>query len=242
MTQDWQRRLYAAYVSTGQGGINAEQKFASSRAHLLRLIGRHVPANRDARILDLGCGAGNILYFLKLRGFTNLDGVDFSKEQIDLAHRLGLVEARQGDIVEELSRLPDGSVDVIFAMDILEHLDGDTLFRVGDEVFRVLRGGGKLIVHVPNADAIFGSSIRYGDLTHERAFNHLSMRQFMRAVGFTRIACFEDTPVPHGIRSTARAFLWWVGTLGFRLLNAAETGQTKSILSRNFLATAIKPQ
>ena len=111
-----------------------------------------------------------------------------------------------------------------------------------DEVYRILRTGGKCIAHVPNACGLYGMQVRYGDLTHEMAFTPQSARQVFSTVGFQYIQCFEDKPVIHGATSILRWLLWNLGTLPSRLLLAAETGGAAFILSQNMLITAVKPK
>ena len=123
-------------------------------------------------------------------------------------------------------------------MDILEHLDPPTALALLDDVHRVLKPGGRAIIHVPNAEGIFGMRIRYGDFTHCAAFTARSMEQVLRACGFTDVACFEDQPVAHGLKSAVRRLLWRTLTLPFRVLLAAESGVTRAILSQNLLAVA----
>lgn len=236
--QNWKMRLYASYVSSGQGGRSATQSFEPRRAYIEQVISQHVPADRSIRIFDAGCGDGVVLYFLKKAGYANIAGVDVSEEMVALAHSVGLDEVKQGEMLPALQALDPGSLDVLFIMDVLEHLERDELFEVCDAARRALKPGGKLIVHVPNASGIFGSSIRYGDLTHELAFNPSSMRQLLSTTGFADIACHEEKPVPHGAKSVVRAALWALCSFPFRVLNVAETGQYHVVLTRNMLAVA----
>jgi hypothetical protein len=64
----------------------------------------------------------------------------------------------------------------------------------------------------------------------------------LAACGFSRIECYEDQPVVHGMVSGLRWLLWRVlrGTLRFYL--AVETGSLarKEILSQNLLCVAVK--
>jgi hypothetical protein len=55
-------------------------------------------------------------------------------------------------------------------MDILEHLENDELFGVLDQTFRVLAKGGICLAHVPNGEGLYGMRVRFGDLSHARAF------------------------------------------------------------------------
>jgi hypothetical protein len=111
-----------------------------------------------------------------------------------------------------------------------------------DEVHRVLRKGGKWIIHIPNAESPFAGRIRYGDFTHELAFTRVSITQLLKSSGFSLVTCHEDTPIPHGLKSAVRWLLWKVirGTL--RLYLGAETGagEKACIFSQNFLTVAVK--
>jgi SAM-dependent methyltransferase len=244
MKQPWQDRLYAVYISSGQtGDSNAEpdRHFAPRQPYIQRLIRDHIPHDRNIRILDLGCGHGAFLYFLQKAGYQDIHGVDVSPEQVALAHRFGIPTVEQQEIGLYLTTVGDETVDVVLLMDVLEHLTRQELFDLLDEVLRIVRPGGKCIVHVPNAAGLYGMNIRYGDLTHEMAFTPRSTQQAFSTVGFRHVQCFEDQPVIHGVTSALRWLLWKLGTIPSRILLAAETGGTSFVLSQNMLVTALKP-
>jgi predicted SAM-dependent methyltransferase len=77
---------------------------------------------------------------------------------------LGIDGVDQGDLLETLKAQPDASLDVVVAFDIIEHFMRDELLGFVDEVGRVLRSGGRWIIHTPNAESPFGGRMRYGDL------------------------------------------------------------------------------
>jgi 2-polyprenyl-3-methyl-5-hydroxy-6-metoxy-1,4-benzoquinol methylase len=240
--QTWKERLYNAYVSSGQAGDRATpQSLLSSRAPSIEsIIARHIPADKSSRIVDLGCGHGAFLYFLKESGYDDLQGVDVSAEQVELAHQLGIHQVEQGELAAFLDGTDSSSVDVVLLMDVLEHLTMPELFETLDEVFRILAPGGRCIAHVPNAEGLFGMRIRYGDLTHENSFTPQSMRQLFATIGFSAVESHEDRPPMHGLKSIIRRILWDIGTLLFRILLTAETGQTRFVLSQNMLVVAVK--
>jgi SAM-dependent methyltransferase len=136
----------------------------------------------------------------------------------------------------------DGSVDALVAFDVIEHFTRDELIGLVDEAWRVLKDGGVWIIHVPNGESPFAGRMRYWDLTHELAFTHTSMSQLLRSSGFSAVACYEDEPVVHGLKSGLRWVLWKMIRVGLRLYLAAETGDTsqKAIFSQNLLAVAVK--
>jgi SAM-dependent methyltransferase len=240
----WKKRLYDHYVTSGQAGTfeaSAEQTFRPRRFYIEHLIANHFPHDRNTAILDIGCGHGAFLYFLTKAGYTRAIGIDTSPEQIAKAHELGIKTARCESGFDYIRDLQAESLGMVLLFDILEHLEHQELFDLLDEVYRILRPGGKCLIHVPNGEGIFGMRIRFGDLTHVQAFTPNSARQLLTTTGFSQIECYEDRPVVHGAASLARRVLWELGTLPYRVLLTAETGLTKTILSQNLLIQAAKP-
>jgi len=220
-------RLYDHYLSQHvRASAETIQVALASRSHLLRrVIAAYLPPERSVRILDLGCGYGGFMHALRAAGYTNVAGVDISQEQIDMARQLGFEDVHCEDLRAFLSRVPDRKYDAVIAFDILEHFTRNELFELVDELHRVLAPGGRLIVHVPNAEGIFSGTVRNGDLTHELAFTRGSLKQLAGACGFRVAAVKEDVPVVHGVRSLVRYLLWTVLTFAFRVLAVAETGE-----------------
>ncbi len=238
------QRLYGAYVSSGQAGAtpvmdDARATFAFKKPYANYLINSFLPGNKSAAILDLGCGYGPYVYHLKEAGYTNVTGVDASAEQVALAHAMGVREVLLADITAFLQQTTD-TYDVVLLMDVLEHLTTAESVALLDLVYAKLTDTGKLLIHTPNAEGIFGMSIRYGDLTHETAFTATSMQQLLAIIGFKSVSCHEDRPLVHGAVSLVRRWLWTLLTLRFRLLLMAETGGTRFILSQNMLTIGSK--
>jgi SAM-dependent methyltransferase len=239
----WKTRLYEGYVSSGQAlrpAARPEDVFGIRAHHIRSVIVRYLPQDRSARIVDLACGAGAYLYYLRAAGYKDVSGIDVSPEQTDLAHRLGIHGVKRRDLLSGLAEMDSESVDTILMIDILEHLENDEMFEALDEVFRVLRKGGVCVAHVPNAEGLYGMRVRYSDMTHERAFAPKSARQLFRTIGFNDVQCFEERPLVHGMKSLVRRILWTAGTVAPRLLLTAETAGRGFILSQNMIVTAHK--
>jgi 2-polyprenyl-3-methyl-5-hydroxy-6-metoxy-1,4-benzoquinol methylase len=60
--------------------------FRSFEATLADLL----PASHSASVLDVACGEGSLLIFLRSRGYTELFGLDLSPENVEICHSLGL--------------------------------------------------------------------------------------------------------------------------------------------------------
>lgn len=112
-------------------------------------------------VLDYGCGSGDNTVLVADHG-ARVIGVDISPELIELAekrleaHNLrDAAEFRVGS-AHELP-LEDESVDVVFGMAILHHLD---LKLASKEVFRVLKKGGRAIFLEPVRNSKFIKFVR----------------------------------------------------------------------------------
>ncbi|MFA5031954.1 MAG: methyltransferase domain-containing protein [bacterium] len=107
---------------------------------------------KGAKILDLGCGAGVTSVSLLLKGF-DVCGIDVSEKMLDLAEK-NCIKAglkcknifRQGSI-ENLD-FDNNTFDVVVAMGLIEYLRWD--YWGLQEMYRILKPGGHLIVTVPN--------------------------------------------------------------------------------------------
>lgn len=239
---DYRSRIYHSYVTSRNQPL-APSSLSGLRPrlpYLKRIIRRHFPEEQDAVILELGCGHGALLYALQRAGYRNATGVDGSPEQVGAANNLGIKGVHQGDVMETLSKVEDSSLDVVIAFDLIEHFTKTELIALVDEVYRVLRPFGRWIIHVPNAEGPFGSRMRHLDFTHQLAFTRVSITQLLRASGFSHVACFEDSPVPHGVKSIIRAMFWQAIRFLLLLFIAIETGDMnrEAIFSQNLLAVA----
>jgi SAM-dependent methyltransferase len=97
------------------------------------------------RVLEIGCGTGcDLLQFAK-HG-ANAAGIDITQEHIRLARE------RVGNLARVLpgsgTSIPfeNGSFDYVYSHGVLHHLDQPR--RMVEEIFRVLRPGGRFNVHV----------------------------------------------------------------------------------------------
>lgn len=241
--KNWKDRFYDGYISSGQSSADADGKelFSHRKPVYINLINNHFPKDRSSSIIDLGCGHGSFLYFIKKSGYNNCLGIELSKEEVALAHKYGIPEVNHSELQSYLATNQE-KYDVILLMDILEHLESQEVINLLDNISARLSPNGRLIMHVPNAEGIFGMRIRYGDFTHENSFTPKSVEQILNITGFENIQVFEDKPPIHGLTSLVRRFLWTLLTFRYRLLLAAETGYLRFILSQSMLVVAYKKQ
>ena len=239
----YRARIYDRYVDAATSPVAPDTVAGldTRRASLMRLIRRHFPPQRDAAILEVGCGHGALLYFAQEAGYTNITGVDRSPAQVDAARRLGIKNVRAGDMLPTLYAIAAASLDAVISYDVIEHLTKDELIDVTDEIVRVLKPGGRWIVHAPNGLSPFCGVMAYGDLTHEQAFTPESLTQLFLSSGFKSAIFDEDPPAAYGLASSARALLWRAIRFVYRCLLLVETGiASYRVFTINLIAVATK--
>ncbi|HUA29857.1 MAG TPA: class I SAM-dependent methyltransferase [Streptosporangiaceae bacterium] len=196
-----------------------------------------VPA--PARILDLGCGDGAAAGLAARRNpGHHMIGFDWSAGALRRARQQSLTVVRSG--VDPLP-VASGSVDVVIMSELIEHLvDTDSAL---DEVLRVLRPGGSLLLSTPNLAAWYNRGLvalgvqpvfsevslrgvygRPGQVVagHLHLFTRRALVGLLAARGFTGVvvrgARYHDVPRP--LRPLDRAFCAWPGAASILLVRA----------------------
>jgi 2-polyprenyl-3-methyl-5-hydroxy-6-metoxy-1,4-benzoquinol methylase len=114
---------------------------------------------RGKRVLDVGCGRGELVLQSALRG-ADAWGIDYAKAAVEIAERAierdagADVPADRVHIAEmdvKALGFEDAYFDVVFMMDVVEHLYPHELAQTFEELHRTLRPGGLLVMHTsPN--------------------------------------------------------------------------------------------
>ncbi|MEX5634510.1 class I SAM-dependent methyltransferase [Parafrankia sp. FMc2] len=230
-------RLYNRYTSTHSGyGSQAAANLAFQRDVL-----PHLPADQAALVLDVGCGQGAMVSELVRAGYRNARGVDISPEQVAAAHRAGVLNVQHGDLETALEGM-DAELDVLIAVDLLEHLDRDSVLNTLGLISRALRPGGTLLARTPNGVSPFAGNFQFGDLTHETCFTPRSIRQALRVTGFVNIDVRPCEPFVHGAASRARWLLWRILSILYKAALGVETGSPRGhVVTQNMLVVASTP-
>ncbi|MES9870427.1 MAG: class I SAM-dependent methyltransferase [Sedimenticola sp.] len=240
----YRSRIYQYYVNSRETSLSPAslEDFAPRAPTLKKVVREFFPERKDAAVLDLGCGHGALIYFARQAGYTNVRGVDVSGEQVAEARRLGIEGVEEKDLLDTLAAAPDGSIDCVVAFDVIEHFTKDELLEFVDEVYRVLKPNGRWLIHAPNGESPFCSSILYSDFTHELAFTRASLLQLLLSSGFKAVSFNESGPVASGVKGTVRWLLWRVYHMALRFRLAVETGDVgkSAIFTRNLFAKATK--
>ena len=98
---------------------------------------------RDAQILDIGCGAGNMIHHLSQ--FGRVKGIEVDERPVRMAQARGY-DVQQADATQ---RIPfnDNTFDLVTALDVIEHVDADV--QVISEARRVAKPNGLVLITTP---------------------------------------------------------------------------------------------
>ncbi len=210
---------------------------------------------RGKWVLDIGCGRGELVCEAARRG-AHAVGIDYAEAALELAReRLTAMEPELKERVEFLRAdaktlpFPDGSFDRVFMLDVYEHLHPHEIDSVLKEIHRVLRPGGRLIIHTgPNTwfyslgyvivRKLYRVLLRrelpenlrgqYDDIMHVNEQNPWSLFKGVRAGGY-RVRVLPRSYLPEKRPS------WWKG-MAMRMLFTPPLGY---IFCTSLLAVAI---
>ena len=159
------RAAYEKLQLSGSMHTRQEEKNQKDILVALKFLAAH-QTNREARILDAGCGDGWALDQLKKEGYRNLSGIDLSEEKLEIARRLGGHRVKKA-LLPEID-FPDRSFDVIYHRHVFEHLlfPQETL----QSFFRILAPQGILFLIAPKTD--IGAHV-----SHAHVFEIKSLKQ-----------------------------------------------------------------
>ncbi|MFA5967470.1 MAG: class I SAM-dependent methyltransferase [Patescibacteria group bacterium] len=239
---DYRDRFYSKYISTHTSYFHGEislDKIKKQFPAWQRYFGRFLPKDKNAKIIDLGCGSGGLVYWLQHSGYQNSSGIDTSTEQIGTAQKLGISQIHQADFKEFLKNKPM-AYDVMVMRGVIEHFTKEEVLDILDLIYRSLKDGGILIAQTLNAESPFSGRGLYGDFTHETSFTEGSIYQALLVSNFKNIQVFPTRPVVHGLKSFLRAVLWRAIEATLRLYVLIETGSSTGIFTRSLIARAEK--
>lgn len=206
----YREQLYTNYTSTQENrlGEDESQLFAQQVFYFTKELVPLLPKNKQATILDIGCGNGAMIKAVSNSGYVNVQGIDLSPEQIESAKAMGIANVSCIGVDDFLNAHNRG-FDLIMAIDVIEHFTKSELVEYLNKIKKALNSGGMVLFRTPNMDAPLTSVYSYGDFTHECLLNKSSAEQVMASAGFTQIEVLPSMILAQGIiKETLRKITW----------------------------------
>lgn len=190
----------------------ADQYFSChSGESVVAYAGKFFPLT--GRVLDYGCGPGFLIGHL-LRSGVACEGLDFSPTTIqNMRDRFGGHPLFRGATAATglPTPLADATMDVIFCVEVVEHLLQEHLAPTFVELHRLLRRGGLLILTTPNEEDLAVSQVvcpecgcLFHRYQHVRTWSAASLRAALEAHGFLTLNCQPTTFGPKSLLAGLR--------------------------------------
>ncbi|HZI65002.1 MAG TPA: methyltransferase domain-containing protein [Thermoanaerobaculia bacterium] len=190
----------------------------------------------DKTVLDLGSALGDVCFLLAAH-VKEAIGVDASPRAIELARarasERGLANVRfvPGDVAD-LGAIPERSIDVAGAFDLLEHVDDETVRRMLRSLVRVLKPGGVFVAYTPNREH-YVERLKAANFVLKQFPEHIAVRRpreirrLFESAGW-RVRSLTYSPAPFPVVRWLERALMPVPLLGrlfrYRILLRAEPG------------------
>jgi 2-polyprenyl-3-methyl-5-hydroxy-6-metoxy-1,4-benzoquinol methylase len=187
----------------------AVNEFPFRKAYWDSRISSFLPIDKSAAFLDLGCGNGDFLLYLKTLGYSNITGVEYSGEMKEISERsVTGIRIVQSDATAFLESSNQQKFDFILCAHLLEHFEKNKVLDTFKLAKESLNPGGQFVVMTPNFASPFGIPIAFGDFTHLTHFSGPSMAQLAGLSDFGIRHIGGNGPVAFGFKGMLRSILW----------------------------------
>lgn len=164
-------------------------------AALQRRAGFHLDRlEASGPVLDLGCGRGDFLVACRERGLS-ASGVERDPSCVAACRELDL-DVDEGELSGRLAAEAPGSLGLIAALHVLEHLPPATLPALLELAASRLRPGGLLLAELPNPTSLAGLVGFFADPGHRSPLHPDTAAWLLRQAGYVEVDVVFLDPVP----------------------------------------------
>lgn len=187
--------------------------------------------NKNAKVLDIGCGDGQVTVKYKRKIGSSITGVDGVKERLKAAKEKGVDEIVFANL-EEKWPFKSNSFDIVISNQVIEHVLDIDLFI--EEIYRILKPGGYCVVSTENLSSwhnIFALILGFQDFSHHilkkrHISNPLSPHYGEKTCSWSGKdhSGIDDTAYPHIKILTYRSFIKAFSEYGLEFVAGKASG------------------
>lgn len=201
----------------------------------------YIQANRDAAILDIGCGYGPFLEYLLAQGYHRLKGVELDQACVEACRQRLPVPVEQIVNLEDYLARESQRFDVVTLISVAVYWPHDQVVPILQHLKRLLAPGGRLIVEVPNGAALAGQVFAMKDWGLRVTFTEHTLRESLERAEYRIEALFGERMAvksPKRLLWLVARRLWFACLAGVYLLEWGREPENPRILSKFLIAVA----
>ena len=193
--------------------IDGHVKFDPSQDNVLTAIAKfeHYFTSGDVNILEIGCGQGHRLKWLKEHSGYNCYGIDPSEMSVESARAIG-VNATLG--TADSIPFSDKTFDIVLFGFCLYLCDREDLFRIAAECFRTLKPNSWIIIN-----DFFSTSHTSSEYIHKDGVRSFKMDYSSIFTWHPNVTCFSQFIYHHEDMKMTDRVEEWVATSVLRRCN-----------------------
>ena len=201
----------------------------------------YLPSDRQARILDYGCGWGQFLWWVRDKGYSSAEGIDVGVDQIEFCSSLGLQVYEVDNTLSYLEQRP-AIYDLVVMNHVIEHVPAVEALDILKTIHYSMRNGARIIVQTPNMSSISANFSRYIEITHVTGYTENSLIEALELANFSEVKAFGGKSL---MRLSPKRLAWLfaqaISRVIWRTMLVAELGtDVPRILDKNLFATGVK--
>jgi 2-polyprenyl-3-methyl-5-hydroxy-6-metoxy-1,4-benzoquinol methylase len=192
---------------------------------ILKLIG-----SGNGKFLDYGCGWGHYSYTASERGY-DVTGIDYAENEINICKLVYSENERLHFEKKSITDIDSNAYDIVLSSQVIEHVHNCGTYL--NEINRVLKPGGRLIISTPNIVAprfifsllspkleknLIETSKRINN-EYDKTHNHINgwdpvhFTQLVSTVGFTLVKFMPSEGVPFPMRRPFKPYMYFKNRL-----------------------------
>lgn len=169
-----------------------DNPYELERANIIKGM---LPLGQGGTAIDIGCGPGYFTRELSYKGWKTT-AIDNNNEHVESVKTYAS-ETYLGDVLSVLSRLPGDQHELVLSLEIIEHMSKDQGKKLLNEINRVLKKNGVLVISTPNRFSPEGLGGYYyrekirrlerwnaWDPTHVHIYSSIEILKYIKAAGF----------------------------------------------------------
>jgi len=150
---------------------------------------KHIPHNKNIKVLVVSCGPGYFVDMLNRHGYHDVLGIDSMADQLRYAEQRNL-NCIQAEAYDYLCQHQD-EFDVIYCEQEVNHLTKNEIMEFLDLFNGSLKPGGTLVLHALNgANPITGAEALAQNFDHYNSFTEYTFKQILEFKGYKNIQVF----------------------------------------------------